>query len=86
MRKDTPHPPPDAGMIEGLVRGIFDAMEAALASATRKRHGDDIDVRVSIDRETGDLGLVARAHSGLTGRPRRPLELRSTASAFSRVS
>ncbi len=33
---------------------IFEALEAALASATKKRYSDDIDVRVSIDRETGD--------------------------------
>ncbi|MBM4197331.1 MAG: transcription termination/antitermination protein NusA [Gammaproteobacteria bacterium] len=33
---------------------IFDALEAALASATRKRHGDAIDARVAIDRSTGD--------------------------------
>ena len=33
---------------------IFDALEAALASATRKRHPEDVDVRVAIDRETGD--------------------------------
>ena len=32
---------------------IFDAIEAALASATRKKHGGEIDVRVSIDRDTG---------------------------------
>ena len=32
---------------------IFEAIEAALASATRKRHGDDIDVRVSVDRHSG---------------------------------
>ncbi len=31
---------------------IFEAIEAALASATRRRHGEDIDVRVAIDRET----------------------------------
>ena len=29
---------------------IFEALEAALASATRKRHGDVIDVGVSIER------------------------------------
>ena len=29
---------------------IFDAIEAALASATRKKHGGDIDARVSVDR------------------------------------
>ncbi len=33
---------------------IFDAMEAALASATRKKHGGEIEVRVAIDRETGE--------------------------------
>jgi len=33
---------------------IFDALEAALASASRKRHGGDIEVRVAIDRETGE--------------------------------
>ena len=33
---------------------IFEALEAALASATRKRHGGDIEARVKIDRETGD--------------------------------
>ena len=32
---------------------IFQAMEAALAVATRKRHPGDIDARVSIDRQTG---------------------------------
>ncbi len=32
---------------------IFEAIEAALASASRKRHGDDIDVRVAIDRKSG---------------------------------
>jgi N utilization substance protein A len=39
---------------------IFDALEAALASATRKRYGDDIEVRVSIDRETGDYDTFRR--------------------------
>ena len=33
---------------------IFEAMEAALASAAKKKNGGDIEVRVSIDRETGD--------------------------------
>lgn len=33
---------------------IFEAMEAALASATKKRYGEDVEVRTSIDRETGD--------------------------------
>ena len=39
---------------------IFEAIEAALASATRKRHGDDLDVRVSIDRRTGDYETFRR--------------------------
>jgi N utilization substance protein A len=39
---------------------IFEAIEAALASATRKKHGDDILVRVSIDRETGDYDTFRR--------------------------
>ena len=39
---------------------IFEAMEAALASATRKRHGEDIDVRVSIDRESGEYDTFRR--------------------------
>jgi N utilization substance protein A len=40
---------------KGVDKGvILEAIEAALASATRKRHADDIDVRVSIDRRTGD--------------------------------
>ncbi len=33
---------------------IFEAIEAALASATKKKHREDIEVRVAIDRETGD--------------------------------
>ncbi len=39
---------------------IFEALEAALASATRKKQGGDIDVRVSIDRETGDYETFRR--------------------------
>lgn len=34
-------------------RVIFEAIEAALASATRKKHGGDIEARVAIDRDTG---------------------------------
>jgi len=33
---------------------IFEAIEAALAMATKKKHREDIETRVSIDRETGD--------------------------------
>jgi N utilization substance protein A len=39
---------------------IFEAIEAALASAAKKRHGGDIDVRVAIDRETGDYDTFRR--------------------------
>ena len=39
---------------------IFEAIEAALASATRKRHSEDLDVRVSIDPETGDYDTFRR--------------------------
>ncbi|HFC53141.1 MAG TPA: transcription termination/antitermination protein NusA [Gammaproteobacteria bacterium] len=39
---------------------IFEALEAALATATRKRHAGDIDVRVEIDRETGDYRTFRR--------------------------
>lgn len=33
---------------------IFEAIEAALATATRKQYREDIEVRVAIDRKTGD--------------------------------
>ncbi|MGF1528934.1 MAG: transcription termination factor NusA [Candidatus Competibacterales bacterium] len=33
---------------------IFEAIEAALASAAKKRFADDADIRVGIDRQTGD--------------------------------
>ena len=39
---------------------IFEAIEAALASATRRRHGEDIDVRVAIDRASGDYDTFRR--------------------------
>ncbi len=40
---------------------IFEAIEAALASATRKRYGnEDIDVRVAIDRNTGEYETFRR--------------------------
>ena len=39
---------------------IFEAIEAALASATRRRHPEDLDVRVAIDRETGDYETFRR--------------------------
>jgi N utilization substance protein A len=39
---------------------IFEALEAALASATRKKHGGEIDARVVINRETGDYETFRR--------------------------
>src|SRR5215471_19850985 len=39
---------------------IFEALEAALASATRKRHGDGLDARVKINRKTGDYETFRR--------------------------
>jgi N utilization substance protein A len=39
---------------------IFEAIEAALATATRKKNNKDIDVRVDIDRETGDYETFRR--------------------------
>ena len=39
---------------------IFEAIEAALASATRKKHGGEIDVRVTIDRKTGSYRTFRR--------------------------
>lgn len=33
---------------------IFDALEQALATATKKRYTDDVELRVAIDRETGE--------------------------------
>ena len=39
---------------------IFGAIEAALASATKKRHLEDIDARVAIDRNTGEYQTFRR--------------------------
>ena len=39
---------------------IFEAIEAALASATKKRFHEDIDVRVTIDRESGEYETYRR--------------------------
>lgn len=39
---------------------IFEAIEMAIAMATRKLHGGDIDVRVEIDRKTGDYKAFRR--------------------------
>lgn len=39
---------------------IFDAMEAALASAAKKRYPDDVSMRVSIDRNSGEYETFRR--------------------------
>ncbi len=39
---------------------IFEAIEAALASATKKKHGGEIEARVSIDRESGEYNTFRR--------------------------
>jgi N utilization substance protein A len=39
---------------------IFEAIEMALATATRKRHGGDVDIRVAVDRRSGDYAAYRR--------------------------
>ncbi|MDH4273988.1 MAG: transcription termination/antitermination protein NusA, partial [Gammaproteobacteria bacterium] len=39
---------------------IFEAIEVALATATKKLHGGDMDVRVAINRQTGDYQAYRR--------------------------
>ena len=41
---------------------VFDAVEAALAQATKKLQGGEVDIRVAIDRETGDYETFRRWH------------------------
>jgi N utilization substance protein A len=41
---------------------VFSALELALASATKKRFHEDVDVRVAIDRETGEYESFRRWH------------------------
>src|SRR4029453_14548117 len=46
---------------KGVAREIiFEALEAALASATRPKHGEDIDGRVEIDRKSGEYKTFRR--------------------------
>lgn len=46
---------------KGVNKGIiFEALECALVSATKKRYGADIEVSVSIDRHTGDYNTTRR--------------------------
>lgn len=39
---------------------IFEALESALAHATKKKYDGDIDIRVSIDRQTGEFDTFRR--------------------------
>lgn len=41
---------------------VFAAVEAALASATKKLHGGEVDIRVAIDRESGNYETFRRWH------------------------
>jgi N utilization substance protein A len=41
---------------------VFNAVEAALASASKKLHGGEVDMRVNIDRETGEYETFRRWH------------------------
>jgi len=39
---------------------VFGALELALASATKKRFKDDVEVRVAVDRDTGEYESFRR--------------------------
>ena len=41
---------------------VFAAVESALASASKKLHGGEVDIRVSVDRDTGDYETFRRWH------------------------
>jgi transcription termination/antitermination protein NusA len=46
---------------KGVPRGIiFEAIEQALATATKKRYDEEADIQVTIDRNTGDYSTVRR--------------------------
>ena len=54
---------------------VFSALESALAQATKKRINDEADVRVAIDRETGDMnpsvaGRCCQTRTSRTMKPR----------------
>ncbi len=56
---------------------IFEAMEAALATATSKRYDEDVNIRVAIDRRTGGYEtfrrwLVVEPDEAHEGRPESP--------------
>jgi len=41
---------------------VFGAVEAALASATKKLHGGEVDIRVAVDRDSGEYETFRRWH------------------------
>lgn len=41
---------------------VFGAVESALASASKKLHGGEVDIRVTVDRDTGDYETFRRWH------------------------
>src|SRR5882724_9340834 len=41
---------------------VFGAVEAALASASKKLHGGEVDIRVTVDRDSGDYETFRRWH------------------------
>ena len=41
---------------------VFGALEHALAQATKKRYEGEVDIRVSIDRESGEFESFRRWH------------------------
>ena len=51
---------------------VFGALELALASATKKRFTEDVDVRVAIDRDTGKDRKSTRLNSSHIQKSRMP--------------
>jgi hypothetical protein len=41
---------------------VFGAVESALAQATKKLHGGEVDIRVAVDRDTGEYETFRRWH------------------------
>ena len=64
---------------------VFGAVESALASATKKLHGADVDIRVSVDRETGDYAALPATACEIVGE-NSPLQLGHVCFFFIRIS
>ena len=63
---------------------IFEALEAALAAATRKKYGEEWDARVAIDRSPVSPSATTSTCSTPRPRPMSTSALRSVRSRFSR--